>query len=323
LPLQRFNFAAPICAANPAENRRFANWFDAFRARDNRRDIAFRPDVPLVASIESLSLGLVGLSRTRGSFERIERRTGDSISNRDGPFVLVLNCGGSDTYALSGNRAVTVAPKGAVLFDVARPSTHVYGCEHHSIAISIPRQHMMTGVRGAEDLVVAPLDVATDALRLLLRHATALLDEDMANPVVLARAGQMLLDLALLVCGLRRDAGKVIDQRGLRAARREAVLRLIRSDYADPEMSPATVAARLGISTRYLHALLHETEASFAERIQELRLTHAFSLLTSGTRKVSDIAYAAGFNDLSYFNRSFRRRYGLTPKAARGTRTIV
>lgn len=29
-------------------------------------------------------------------------------------------------------------------------------------------------------------------------------------------------------------------------------------------------------------------------------------------------AIACGFNDLSYFNRCFRRRFGLTPTAARG-----
>lgn len=34
--------------------------------------------------------------------------------------------------------------------------------------------------------------------------------------------------------------------------------------------------------------------------------------------KVSDIALACGFNEVSYFNRCFRRRFGLTPSAARG-----
>ena len=29
--------------------------------------------------------------------------------------------------------------------------------------------------------------------------------------------------------------------------------------------------------------------------------------------KVSDIAYTIGFNDLSYFHKSFRRRFGVTP----------
>jgi AraC-like DNA-binding protein len=34
--------------------------------------------------------------------------------------------------------------------------------------------------------------------------------------------------------------------------------------------------------------------------------------------KVSEIAYSVGFADLSYFNRTFRLRFGMTPSDARG-----
>ena len=34
---------------------------------------------------------------------------------------------------------------------------------------------------------------------------------------------------------------------------------------------------------------------------------------------ITDIAYAAGFGDLSHFNHSFRRRYGATPREIRRT----
>jgi AraC-like DNA-binding protein len=49
-----------------------------------------------------------------------------------------------------------------------------------------------------------------------------------------------------------------------------------------------------------------------------LRLRKAADLLAhAGERRISDIAFDCGFNDLSYFNRCFRRRFGLTPTAAR------
>jgi AraC-like DNA-binding protein len=51
----------------------------------------------------------------------------------------------------------------------------------------------------------------------------------------------------------------------------------------------------------------------------ELRLRKAADLLARASeRRISDIAFDCGFNDLSYFNRCFRRRFGLTPTAARG-----
>jgi transcriptional regulator GlxA family with amidase domain len=37
--------------------------------------------------------------------------------------------------------------------------------------------------------------------------------------------------------------------------------------------------------------------------------------------KVSDIALACGFNEVSYFNRCFRRRFGASPLQHRGNNT--
>ena len=53
----------------------------------------------------------------------------------------------------------------------------------------------------------------------------------------------------------------------------------------------------------------------------ELRLQKARAMLADPRHdglKVSDVAYACGFNDISYFNRSFRRRFGASPLHYRG-----
>jgi AraC-like DNA-binding protein len=34
-------------------------------------------------------------------------------------------------------------------------------------------------------------------------------------------------------------------------------------------------------------------------------------------RKIADISFEVGFKDLSYFNRTFRRKYGATPSDMR------
>jgi AraC-like DNA-binding protein len=50
-----------------------------------------------------------------------------------------------------------------------------------------------------------------------------------------------------------------------------------------------------------------------------LRLRKAADLLAhAGERRISDIAFDCGFNDLSYFNRCFRRRFGAPPTQFRG-----
>ncbi len=76
----------------------------------------------------------------------------------------------------------------------------------------------------------------------------------------------------------------------------------------------------LGITPRYVHLLLEETGKSFTHHLLERRLERAAMMLRDSRwhhRKIAEIAAEAGFTDLSYFNRAFRRRYGATPSAMR------
>jgi AraC-like DNA-binding protein len=66
--------------------------------------------------------------------------------------------------------------------------------------------------------------------------------------------------------------------------------------------------------------LLEETGQSFTERLVERRLERAFAMLTDPRclhLAIVDIALAAGFGDVSHFNRMFRRRFGDMPSGAR------
>jgi len=62
------------------------------------------------------------------------------------------------------------------------------------------------------------------------------------------------------------------------------------------------------------------TGTTFSGFMLEKGLTRAARVLRDPrhlARKVSDIAYLAGFNDVSYFHRAFRRRSGMTPSGMR------
>ena len=100
-----------------------------------------------------------------------------------------------------------------------------------------------------------------------------------------------------------------------------AALDEIERNLADPDLSPATVAARIGISTRYLHELLSRRGPSFGRRVLTRRLERSHRDLTDPTRahwSIGAIAAGKGFNDPSYFARVFRARYGTPPSRIRG-----
>ena len=99
--------------------------------------------------------------------------------------------------------------------------------------------------------------------------------------------------------------------------RLQALLFILRQHFSEPDFSAQKLAAAAGLSERYVNELLYEAGASFTVRLNELRLGKAARLLSMTAKRITDIAFECGFNDLSYFNRSFRRRFGLTPTAAR------
>lgn len=190
------------------------------------------------------------------------------------------------------------------------------------VTLTLPRAGLQDLVPDLGSALVRPIHDGVEALRMLKGYLRVLTDGEPLTSKDLGQAfATHVLDLTALAVGACGDRGELAGRRGLRAARLEAVLRVIRTEYSDPHIAPDRVATRFGISTRYLHHLLQETGTSFAERVQTLRLEKAFSLLsgeTGASRNVSDAAYGAGFSDLSLFNRLFRLRYGLTPTAARG-----
>lgn len=103
---------------------------------------------------------------------------------------------------------------------------------------------------------------------------------------------------------------------GLRAARIASVMAEIRDGFADQQFSTSVVARRLGLSIRYVQDLLQGSGSSITDRIMAYRLAKAHQMLIddrSCALKVSDIAAVCGFNELSYFHRAFRRRFGASP----------
>jgi AraC-like DNA-binding protein len=59
------------------------------------------------------------------------------------------------------------------------------------------------------------------------------------------------------------------------------------------------------------------TRKTFTDYLLHLRINEAQQLLQETELGISEIAYRVGFENLSYFNRSFKRIAGKTPRAVR------
>ncbi|HEY3798268.1 MAG TPA: AraC family transcriptional regulator [Caulobacteraceae bacterium] len=103
-------------------------------------------------------------------------------------------------------------------------------------------------------------------------------------------------------------------------ARRDQINRHMRRHFADPELSAGDVARAVGVSRRYLHRLFAEEQLSFREELIALRIEacmKAFLDENQADKTIAEIAFAAGYADISQFNRHFRKLKGATPSALR------
>jgi AraC-like DNA-binding protein len=85
------------------------------------------------------------------------------------------------------------------------------------------------------------------------------------------------------------------------------------------EQKPAVLVGRL-VTVHYLHKLFHDEGMTCSAFVLGQRLARAHGILRNplqSRRGISATAFELGFNDLSYFNRAFRRRYNATPSDVR------
>ncbi len=83
----------------------------------------------------------------------------------------------------------------------------------------------------------------------------------------------------------------------------------------------ADVASEIGVSPSHFMKYFKNTMGtSFIDYLNEYRLSMASRLLLSSDVSILDIANEAGFDNLSYFNRLFKKRFGITPSNYRKSR---
>ena len=126
-----------------------------------------------------------------------------------------------------------------------------------------------------------------------------------------------LAQLALLAQGRVRH-GSPESRAALRFGFLHAARNILARNMYRPNLTPAAVAAELGISLRKLHLLFEPTGMSCARTLTAMRAEEALRRLRNApAQPVAEIAQASGFDSSATFYRVFRNLYGITPSDAR------
>lgn len=299
------------------ERDRFAIFYEEFVSRYNGLDIA----IPEQSRFHvALALQFLGQAKIVHSSQSALScfRTPERIRDGDDSLTVVLMERGNAYYREQGSDW-QLGPGDAIICDSAYRGEYAYTSSAQSWCIKLPRAAIADLLRRDIRLGGLKLDRSDSARRLLHLYLRETLNADLHGPAAQLYE-QHLLDLLALALGATPGAQATASDRGLRAARLAAVLREIANRSADPRLSAVMIALVLGVTPRYVHLLLEETGKSFTHHLLDRRLQSAVGLLRDPTwrhQRIVDIAAEAGFTDLSYFNRMFRRRYGATPSDIR------
>lgn len=277
------------------------------------RDVPFDIDVRLQM--------LPGLLMVTGKMHGSEnQRTRERMADGLDDLAMAVNLGGR--YVVRQRQREIVLDDGeATLFSMGEPCSLMHWPPGHFVALRFPRSQIMPRIANADDVCLRPIRAGTLPLKLLTGYVNIVQDSETAADAGLQHAfASHIYDLVALTAGATRDAAQEAQGRGLRAARLHAIKRDIGENLDRPDLSVAAIAGRHGCTPRFIQRLFEAEGTTFTEYVLTQRLARAHRLLCDprlAEEKVSTVAFDAGFGDLSYFYRVFRRRYGVSPSDVR------
>jgi AraC-like DNA-binding protein len=216
-------------------------------------------------------------------------------------------------------REAELAPGGLVLSDSARPYAIDFVDDYSSIVLRIPKPMLQQRIGTGDPFTLMRVD-GTSGLGGMV--TSMLRDLPAQLPTIpqssRARLAENIIDLvaAALLSG------------GGEHAPVSAQLTLTRvkfwiETHLSEKLSSDEIARQCGLSVRHLNRLFVAEGSSLMHHVWERRLARCHRDLNDPAlrrRSITDIAFAAGFNDLSHFSRAYRSRFGISPREARPKR---
>jgi AraC-like DNA-binding protein len=287
-------------------------------------DIELESDAPFRA--EATIRQLPGLRIVHGSSPAATYHRGASLSGIDDLAFQFGICG--ESLVRLHSREAEIHTGGAFVVPSGnRTVVQVHG-DTQFVSMRFPRAAIAGSVINLGETYCRAISSATPALSLLKRYVHMLDDTNdaLTAPALQHAAVTHIYDLIALTLGATRDAAEIANGRGLRAARLKAMKDDIVRQLKDQSLSVRTIAARHGVTPRYVQKLFEESGETFTEFLVAQRLMRANRLLVDPQltdRTLTSIAFEVGFSDLSYFNRAFRRCYGGSPADLRANAAAI
>ena len=296
--------------------RRYDAWREEICRRFTRLEVEPGAGDDIDCEVDIVQLSSLSLGVPRGKSARFSRSR-DLLSDSCDDLVLVMGRSGRTAITQHG-RTTELGPSEMYLLEMNSIGSATLGNENGFASVRMPRRDLLSLCPGAEDSLAKPLLENQPVRELIGRYYSALFGDASSelDPVAQRLAAQHLIDLVALLLGTTRNEVELATERGYSAAH----LRLIEEDIvahlADEDLTVGSAARRQGLSPKKLQRMFERAGKTFTGFVLEERLTRARRLLAlpnNRGKKIAELAFGVGFGDLSYFNRAFRKSFGMTP----------
>jgi AraC-like DNA-binding protein len=303
------------------EKDRLAIWMEEFGRTIYKVEFKPLPGRPFfqTATLQRLpGLGIISSESSGGQASCTRRLVGEG----NGGLALVILREGIGQFSQFG-REVTAGAGEAVLMSGEGTGSALMPDACRPVSLGIPRQALADRLPDPDATLTRVIPGSNEALRLLTGYLSALDGTDLQMAPETGSLAAVFANHVLDLCALALKPSREVLHRadaGLRAARLQAIKTDILARLGESRLSLAEVAARHSVTPRYVQLLFEPEGITFSGFLLSARLERARRMLAdpgSGERSIASIAYHAGFGDLSYFNRAFRKRYGMTPSGMR------
>ena len=303
------------------DEKRLAMWREMYGRGIARVDIDPIGDEPFHADVTFNLLPNVAIASGSRSAAHY-RVTRDLLKDaRDIIAVSILRSGEASATQF-GQELIGGVGSASVLAGTD-PSVSTLSTDGRFITLALSRPAIAELAPGYASAFGRPIPAEDPALRLLIKYLDAVLAADeLDHPEVARSVSSHILDLVALALGTHGDHAEAA-LGGAKAARLKALKSDVMSMLGNTDLSSELIAGRHGISSRYVRKLFEQEGISFTSFVLGERLTRVRRMLRDSRHAhltIAQLAHACGFNDISYFNRAFRRHFGATPTDVRAER---
>jgi AraC family transcriptional regulator, positive regulator of tynA and feaB len=297
-------------------NRPFGSWADDLAAAFVQLEPRQIVDVPFQGTIVRREADAIRVSRVTATRHRVLRLRSHIARSTDDLCFINLQVEGVGRYVQRGHLQIC-GPGDLALVDTTEPFEIANGCDFRLFCFAVPRRLLPSWLPMRPRLKIT----ATKAGRALSRTLSGYAELCLASPLssdLPAFSGAHIVDLI-------SHAPSTLEQVPSESINVPVLLSMmidhIDRHIVDPDLSAGVLALRFHCSERYVHKLFSTTGQTVGEHVNGKRIQLCTRKLLDSHRGVTiaEIAYAAGFRDISYFNHLFKRSHGMAPREFRRT----